>query len=766
MPWPMNRVWRARSLFILAAITGALTPMSCSSDQSPDTTPPAAVTDLALVGSTDSTLTVTWTAPGDDGDRGQAASYDLRYTLGTLPAGWDSATAVAGMPLPHQVGQAETVTVDGLEPHLLYRLALKTEDDAGNVSGPSNVLEAETGDVTPPGRIVDLRTEDPAPHAVTLAFTAPGDDGALGRAAAYLVRHAATSITEATWDAATPFEVTQGPQPTGAAETIRVTGLGPAETLHFAVRAVDDMGLLGPVSNDAVVALPPDTVPPAAITDLAVATTSPFTATLTWTAPGDDGEEGRVASYLVRYSHVVITQATWNQATAVSVSLTPKPSGEAEELVLTGLPGDTSLWFAIRAVDAAGNQGAVSNSPSAFIRREPLTWQIRVDGTGDAPTIQAGIDSASDGDVVLVHPGTYYEHIDFHGRNVHVNSADGSDVTIIDGSRTPGPVVTFQSGETLDATLEGCTITGGSGVIRGNGALVVGGGIYSMDASPTITHNVIIENTVGYPDRGWGGGLSLNSTYSLHTLPHPVVTDNVIARNHANTNGGALYVGDVNVTLQRNSFRENEATYDGGAIYIFTSQAGTVQLLDNEFWQNVAGDHGGAVEAGQQGYHAPPLLVHGNLFVRNEAHGEDLPTDSGTGGGISMRGWSGTISNNTFVGNIGTGGAPCTGGALLLGSGSLPVYVERNIFASSQGCAVVCRGDASGTQLTNNMFWNNAPGDIGNATGCFPYSAGANLFVYPLFCDPAHDDYHVRSDSPALSDTLVIGAYDTPGCSP
>jgi len=33
------------------------------------------------------------------------------------------------------------------------------------------------------------------------------------------------------------------------------------------------------------------------------------------------------------------------------------------------------------------------------------TWEIREDGTGDAPPVQAGIDSAAVGDTVLVHPG-------------------------------------------------------------------------------------------------------------------------------------------------------------------------------------------------------------------------------------------------------------------------------------------------------------------------------------------------------------------------
>ena len=46
-----------------------LVPHGCSSE-APDTTPPAQVTDLRVEAFTETTAVLTWTAPGDDGDRG------------------------------------------------------------------------------------------------------------------------------------------------------------------------------------------------------------------------------------------------------------------------------------------------------------------------------------------------------------------------------------------------------------------------------------------------------------------------------------------------------------------------------------------------------------------------------------------------------------------------------------------------------------------------------------------------------------------------
>jgi hypothetical protein len=72
----------------------------------------------------------------------------------------------------------------------------------------------------------------------------------------------------------------------------------------------------------------------------------------------------------------------------------------------------------------------------------------------DAGTIQQAIDTAATGDTVLVAPGTYVETITFRGKAITVASEQGPEVTIIDGNRA-GSVVTFASGETRGAVLQG-----------------------------------------------------------------------------------------------------------------------------------------------------------------------------------------------------------------------------------------------------------------------------------------------------------------------
>jgi formylglycine-generating enzyme required for sulfatase activity len=124
-----------------------------------DTTSPARVTDLVVSATTTNTVTLSWTSPGDDGQNGQAAAYDLRFAQGEADAFvYDSAGRVTVSTRPKPAGQPETVMVGGVTPNTLYQFALRTLDDASNASPVSNVATGRTapgpngpfGEVTPP----------------------------------------------------------------------------------------------------------------------------------------------------------------------------------------------------------------------------------------------------------------------------------------------------------------------------------------------------------------------------------------------------------------------------------------------------------------------------------------------------------------------------------------------------------------------------------------------------------------------------------------
>lgn len=111
-----------------------------------DTTSPAAVADLRVQSVTGSTVTLAWTAPGDDGDTGTASQYDIRYSGAPVTEGnWETGTLATTEPDPAVAGSVQHAIIDTGGKANFY-FALKTADEASNWSGLSNVIMASVED--------------------------------------------------------------------------------------------------------------------------------------------------------------------------------------------------------------------------------------------------------------------------------------------------------------------------------------------------------------------------------------------------------------------------------------------------------------------------------------------------------------------------------------------------------------------------------------------------------------------------------------------
>lgn len=181
------------------------------------------------------------------------------------------------------------------------------------------------------------------------------------------------------------------------------------------------------------------------------------------------------------------------------------------------------------------------------------TIEVNQDGTGDFIVIQEAINSSSDGDTVLVHPGTYYENIDLNNHDITLCSLEATTsdsnyiaTTIIDGNQS-GSCIKIANGETV--TIQGFSVTNGSGTYSTN--IHRGGGIYTNNSIITLISCKIFNNC------------SLNSGGAYFRNSYVNLIGNTITENVAKGNaGGVTFWGETNVIFDethRNSIFNNHA---------------------------------------------------------------------------------------------------------------------------------------------------------------------------------------------------------------
>ncbi len=246
----------------LSNVASATTPVH-------DVTAPSGVTDLSVAARQPDRLDLQWSATGDDAMAGSASRYEVRYSTSPLTdANFAEATLVDQSLSPQPPMYMETLPVTGLSPETTYYFGVKVYDDFDNVSALSNIASGTTLSVdnSAPGTITDLAISGNDALSVRLAWTAPGNDGNTGTAAAYDVRYSTAPITDANWSDATHVPCLVPPQAAAAAENLTVYDLQPDTQYYFAVKTADAQGNISELSN--VASCTTDTFP-----DLPVVTT-------------------------------------------------------------------------------------------------------------------------------------------------------------------------------------------------------------------------------------------------------------------------------------------------------------------------------------------------------------------------------------------------------------------------------------------------------------------------------------------------------------
>ncbi|MCK4412543.1 MAG: right-handed parallel beta-helix repeat-containing protein [Candidatus Eisenbacteria sp.] len=395
------------------------------------------------------------------------------------------------------------------------------------------------------------------------------------------------------------------------------------------------------------------------------------------------------------------------------------------------------------------------------------TWYVLPDSSGDAPTIQAAIDSASAGDVVELADGTFTgegnRNIDFLGKAITVCSEAGdAENCVIECQGTLGVFkrgFRFASGEDSASVLRGVTIRGG--------VQARGGAVYCKDTSPTLEGCVFLENNArldGGAVRIDGGSpriVSCEFSYnvcvtdgaglSARGSSTPTLEACIFRENDAgDAGGGAMFLGDCAPVLTECEFIGNQAwILSGGAL---CSRCRDLQCSSCTFSDNWAQDGGGAVSCSGsarlesctfEGNRTPSygsehhlggavyangesesIEIVGCTFRENSAseHGgavwglkcslTECRFESNTarcGGGVTLA--SGQVSGCSFVRNTATEDG---GGLCVLSPGT--TSMDHSIFianAAHRGGGIFCDDAASLAIVACTLHGNEASGAAG-----------------------------------------------------
>ncbi len=333
----------------------------------------------------DEKLTVAWAAPADDGGSG-VTSYDLRYIRSDAADKSDDTNwaELYGV----WASGARRYDLFGLTNGVAYDVQVRAVNAAGG--GPWSSAGTGTAQTTP--GMPSIGSVTPGDRALSLAWTAPADDGGFGVTSYDLryIRSDAPDRADVNWT------VNSSVWTSGDLRHTR-SGLTNGVRYDVQLRAVTVVGA-GPWSG--TVSGAPRTTPSAPT--IASVTPGDGTLTIDWSAPSATGGD-TITSYDLRY---IRSDASDRADVNWTVNSSVWTSGDLRHTV-GSLTSGVAYDVQVRAVNGAGN-GRWSATVSGTLQTIPAAPTIDSTAYGDGTlTIDWSAPSATGGDTITSYDLRY-----------------------------------------------------------------------------------------------------------------------------------------------------------------------------------------------------------------------------------------------------------------------------------------------------------------------------------------------------------------------